>query len=221
MIKKDLIIAMLLTFCFTVTLFTVVPTIGSPDAGDYDPWLDINDDGEIDMRDVGAVARAFGSSGTAINKTELLLGLQEKIDILNATIMELENTVIYMNNTVTHLNETVVYLNSTGLGAPDYDSGFISISMGGSVTLEHSLGSTNLMVYLTAYTEENYYSYPYVEHIAFIGGDHHKDEYNTNYKLGAYWGISGPNHIVVKRLGGFGICDPWQYFRVRIWKIGN
>jgi hypothetical protein len=32
-------------------------------AGDYDPWNDINDDGTIDMRDIGAVARKFGNNG--------------------------------------------------------------------------------------------------------------------------------------------------------------
>ncbi|MGD8565963.1 MAG: hypothetical protein PVF96_06415 [Candidatus Bathyarchaeota archaeon] len=36
--------------------------------GDYDPWCDINDDGEIDMRDIAAVARKFGTSGTPIIK---------------------------------------------------------------------------------------------------------------------------------------------------------
>ena len=77
--NKDLIVAVLLTFCFTVTLFTVVPTIGSPDSGDYDPWLDYNDDGEIDMRDVGPVARAYGSSGTPINKTEMLLRMDSEV----------------------------------------------------------------------------------------------------------------------------------------------
>lgn len=91
--KKDLIVAVLLTFCFTVTLFTVMPTIGSPDAGDYDPWLDYNDDGEIDMRDVGAVARAFGSNGTAMNKTGLLLELLDKVDSLNASLIELQSRV--------------------------------------------------------------------------------------------------------------------------------
>ena len=78
--KRDLIIAVLLTFCFTATLFTVIPTIGSPDAGDYDPWLDYNDDGEIDMRDVGPIARAYGSEGTPINKTGLLLELLDKVN---------------------------------------------------------------------------------------------------------------------------------------------
>ena len=54
--------------------------------GDYDPWYDLNDDGKIDMRDIGGMARKFGTTGTPINKTELLLDLQAKIDALNDTI---------------------------------------------------------------------------------------------------------------------------------------
>ena len=62
MFRKDLIIAVLLTFCIAVTLFGIIPTSGqSP--GDYDPWLDYNDDGTVNMRDVAASARAFGTSG--------------------------------------------------------------------------------------------------------------------------------------------------------------
>lgn len=62
LMKRDLIVAVLLTFCLTVTLFQILPT-SSQSAGDYDPWLDYNDDGKIDMRDIGASARAFGASG--------------------------------------------------------------------------------------------------------------------------------------------------------------
>ncbi|MGD8545223.1 MAG: hypothetical protein PVH12_03505 [Candidatus Bathyarchaeota archaeon] len=54
--KKDLIVAISLTFCLTVTLFRILPTI-SQSVGDYDPWLDYNDDGRVDMRDIGASAR--------------------------------------------------------------------------------------------------------------------------------------------------------------------
>jgi len=51
--------------------------------GDYDPWADLNDDGKIDMRDVYVVARKFGTTGTPINKTALLLEL-------NATVHDLK-----------------------------------------------------------------------------------------------------------------------------------
>jgi hypothetical protein len=45
--------------------------INSQDPADYDPWYDSNDDGTIDMRDIGEMARKFGASGIPINKTGL------------------------------------------------------------------------------------------------------------------------------------------------------
>ena len=54
-------------------LLTVVPIrSGSPGAGEYDAWLDWNDDGEIDIKDVSRVARAFGTSGQNVSKASLM-----------------------------------------------------------------------------------------------------------------------------------------------------
>ena len=60
-IKKDLIIAVLSTFCLTATLFMIVPTRSS--VNPYDPWLDYNGDGRIDMREIGAACNSFGATG--------------------------------------------------------------------------------------------------------------------------------------------------------------
>jgi hypothetical protein len=68
MIRKDLIIAVLATFCLATVLFTVIP-VGS--YGTYDPWLDYNDDGKIDARDVAPVAAAYGSKGTPLDKASI------------------------------------------------------------------------------------------------------------------------------------------------------
>jgi hypothetical protein len=62
MMRKDLIIAVLATFCLTATLFLVIPT-RSQTASQYDPWLDTNADGKIDGKDLGETAFAFGSYG--------------------------------------------------------------------------------------------------------------------------------------------------------------
>ncbi len=53
----------------------------------YDPWLDLNDDGVIDVVDLHVLALIYGTLGTPINKTELLLDLQERIDSLNASLL--------------------------------------------------------------------------------------------------------------------------------------
>ena len=72
-IRKDFIFAVLTTFCLTVTLFSILPTRSAP--GSYDPWADINNDGKINMYDIGYVASRFMATGEPINKTALALEL--------------------------------------------------------------------------------------------------------------------------------------------------
>ena len=65
----------LATFCLIVVLFMIITTQSS--SGDtYDPWIDINDDGKINILDITFVAKAFGTSGTPINKTMLIQELE-------------------------------------------------------------------------------------------------------------------------------------------------
>jgi predicted secreted protein len=70
MIRKDLVAAVLATFCLTVIVFTVIP-VGSIGGSRYDPWLDYNDDGKIDVRDVARVCAAYGSKGTPLDKASI------------------------------------------------------------------------------------------------------------------------------------------------------
>ncbi len=42
--------------------------------GYYDPWLDYNDDGDIDMKDVAATAKAFGSFGDPTKNVNVING---------------------------------------------------------------------------------------------------------------------------------------------------
>jgi hypothetical protein len=60
--KKDLIIAVLITFCLTTTLFTIVPT-KSGNGSSYDPWKDLNDDGVIDSTDLGMLGTSWATTG--------------------------------------------------------------------------------------------------------------------------------------------------------------
>lgn len=58
--RKDAIITILATFCLSFLILVVVPIkSGQP----YDPWTDIDENGKIDMRDIGTVASRFGTSG--------------------------------------------------------------------------------------------------------------------------------------------------------------
>jgi hypothetical protein len=114
MIRKDVIFAVLATFCLTTILFTVIP-VGS--YGIYDPWIDFNDDGKIDVKDVALVASNYGSKGTPINKTELLLDLQNRVSALEEkqdyvkTIRFYEPNETMQNNGTYYKNAAVFYWN--------------------------------------------------------------------------------------------------------------
>jgi hypothetical protein len=59
-LRKDVVFAILTTFCLCALMFSVIPIqSGLP----YDPWTDINEDGTINMKDVGNVAAQFGTTG--------------------------------------------------------------------------------------------------------------------------------------------------------------
>ena len=60
--KRDLIIAVWVTFCLTAMLF-MVRTTRSQIPGQYDPWLDITGDGKIQIDDVAWVSKAYGTTG--------------------------------------------------------------------------------------------------------------------------------------------------------------
>jgi len=107
--KKNLL-GVLLAFCLTIVLLLAIPTRSNPTIGEYDPWADFNDDGTIDMYDVGYTARLYGAAGTAINKTELLLQLQDRI-------IGLEDMVLQLQANSTALEDMVLQLqaNSTAL----------------------------------------------------------------------------------------------------------
>jgi hypothetical protein len=61
--KKDLIITMLATFCLTATLFMVASTKSQSPLGTYDPRMDVNHDGAINILDAILLADHFGTSG--------------------------------------------------------------------------------------------------------------------------------------------------------------
>jgi hypothetical protein len=60
-IRKDMIFAVLTTFCMCALMFAVIPISGLPP---YDPWADYNADDFIDIKDVSSVARLYGTTNT-------------------------------------------------------------------------------------------------------------------------------------------------------------
>ena len=89
-LKKDLIIAVLATFCLTSILFTAIPIRSAPSPGEYDPWIDTNDDGIINYEDLFNLASRYGTLGTPINKTNLLLELNATVEDLLSRVEALE-----------------------------------------------------------------------------------------------------------------------------------
>jgi uncharacterized coiled-coil protein SlyX len=122
-IKKDLVVIVVATFCLTATIFMVVPT-KSGSGSEYYPWADLNDDGKVDILDAISLANAFGTSGDAINKTALLLEVNEtytrlmsRMDNLNSSFIDLLAAVNGMNATnlmplINDLNASFLQLQS-------------------------------------------------------------------------------------------------------------
>jgi hypothetical protein len=92
----------------------------------YDPWIDVNDDGVIDVKDYQKVKSNIPSMGTPINKTELLLELQSRMDTLNSSLLDLET---YLNTRMTTLNTSLVELQSrvAALETRTPKKGYISV----------------------------------------------------------------------------------------------
>jgi len=57
--KKDLIVSVLCTFCLTTVLFTMMPV----QSAEWDPWLDVKEDGRINVLDLIKTAGALGTMG--------------------------------------------------------------------------------------------------------------------------------------------------------------
>lgn len=80
--RKQFLMATLISVVLLTLVFT--PLSGQQD-GSYDPWLDYNNDGIIDINDLAALGYIYGSSGKAINKTALLLDLLDRVEALEAS----------------------------------------------------------------------------------------------------------------------------------------
>jgi hypothetical protein len=60
-IGKNMIIAIMITFCFTASLFIIIPIRSA--TSPYDPMLDYNHDGKISLADLVAIANSYGTTG--------------------------------------------------------------------------------------------------------------------------------------------------------------
>jgi len=159
--------------------------ITSSSVSSYDPWIDTNDDGIIDVNDLVALGSIYGTSGESINKTALLLDLLDRVEALE--------------NQSTPLGY---------IGPPAYDSGWVSISPGETLTLPHNLGTTEVLVYVigkhptSLAINQFYYGYVFL-----TSGD----------VRGLSWFTLTDTSIKVLR--GPDDTGAWEQVRVMIWKI--
>lgn len=70
---KNLVLAFLIILSMTLTIFIITPIRSSPTTGTFNPWADLNGDGTVDIYDAIQFAGAFGSSGQAINTSQIAL----------------------------------------------------------------------------------------------------------------------------------------------------
>lgn len=71
--KKDLVVSILCTFCLTTVILTITPV---KSAAEWDPWVDVREDGTINVLDLIKVAGSLGTSGNTtknVNVTNLPL----------------------------------------------------------------------------------------------------------------------------------------------------
>lgn len=105
--KRDLIVSVVLTFCLTSMMFIIAET---KSASPYNPWADINGDGKVDPEDLVLLASCYGTSGTPINRTEILLNLGTYSAYSTPDINPSTYTTEYVYPKTLSLNLTEVYI---------------------------------------------------------------------------------------------------------------
>ncbi len=95
--------------CLTMLSIVIAPLAQQ---GEYDPWLDSNDDGLINIVDIARLAKVFGTEGVPINKTAFL-DLQNLYDELRV-----EHDRYVSGHTHTDPEYNSLYMTYTNMKAP-------------------------------------------------------------------------------------------------------
>jgi len=85
---KNIIVAIMITFCFTATLFMMIPirSANSP----YNPWVDINDDDKIGLQDLVMLANSYGTTNTE--------NLTRNVNVTNWPVEPSSQTIVVCQN---------------------------------------------------------------------------------------------------------------------------
>jgi hypothetical protein len=199
----------------------------------YDPWFDLDDNGIIDMMEPYWCNLRFGTTGDPINKTALLYNVSDtfaellaRLDSLNLTLADLQarfdeldatltarsyylETLVHdMNATIEELSVLIEVLNATKIGAPDADSGWLSMTQGQERIFEHNLSTTDVLVYMIGKYSDS--ASPYIHQIQY-GADN-----LATTVAGARWYDLTATSIRVEREPN---DNNWKFIRLFIWKI--
>jgi hypothetical protein len=98
----------------------------------------------------------------------------------------------------------------SSIGLPDYDSGWVSINQGQTLTLTHDLETTDVLVYVTSNRTNG------ITQIYYGGEIYWSESPAQNNYAGLYWHSLDNTSIAISRYSN----DLWwSQVRVMIWKI--
>lgn len=219
--------------------FTAIPTIGLN--GEYDPWLDVTDDGYIGVDDVYNVASHFGAEGQSITKA----GMLYDSGWINVTNQFNENYTVTHNLNMTR-EEMLVDARGRAwntYGGPGWDDAYALVQTADSGyaltgwTTSNGAGGSDFWLVKTDGSgneqwNKTYGGTDYDEAYALMQtadggyalagrtGSYGAGYYDfwlvkTDVESGRGWVDSDANSITLHR----GITDIyWNYVRVRIWR---
>lgn len=216
---KPLILLVTLVFTSFVLVGITMSDFPPEVLGIYSPWGDLNDDGTIDIFDIVWLTGRYKTTGTPVNKTDLLYNVSDtfteilsQIDCLNNELQNrtttLETQIASMNTTITELQDEIAALGNTKIGEQLWDSDWRSLAIGENIFNFGAPLSTyeNTLVYMVGRE-----TFTGVLHQIDYGGYVH----GLDYK-GAYWYDLTLNDIKVNRHGD---DTNWNYIRIIIWEI--
>ena len=205
---KDYRRVALSVFALSLTCLVLLAGVSSTSsaAREYDPLVDVTDDGKINILDLAKVATLFGTEGQPINKTLLMIEIPKRMNHAENNITIALQLILDLQNEVALLKNQTVYV--PVFRKPDYDSNWLDLNISRRRVLTHNLSTTNVFVYMVGKYSDS--ETPYI-HQRDYGGEAHIALY-----YGAYWYDLTETTVAVERRAD---DDNWNYVRVMIWKI--
>jgi hypothetical protein len=128
--KKNLVIAVLVTFCLTAIIFMVIPIRSS--INPYDPWLDYDENGKINLEDLVRFANSYGTTGDPT----------KNVNVTNLHNYEIQTGTINFSSSISYATPTI------------FCGGYSRISML-LASNQTNIGNGSITIYLESIDWEN------------------------------------------------------------------